>query len=184
MAAGAYPRLMIVPVWAATWEIDCCQPEAEAGKEWRVPVVFRPGPDPWWVTACGATATEEQRRLGLVRLDAVSEQVDEDLGQQLMTAGSVSFRAEAGVGPGAIEGRLHLDAHLDSARFRGRDEVRGVVERVDLVPLRYVERAERHWVPAEQLDPIEATSTRAREDLARPDGGHVEVQLLVWLRVE
>lgn len=70
---------MLIPIWAATWEIECCQPEAEVGKEWKVPVIFRPGADPWWVTDHGAGSTGEDGQLGVVRLEATSEEVDADL---------------------------------------------------------------------------------------------------------
>ncbi|HYO61393.1 MAG TPA: hypothetical protein VEU29_05795 [Actinomycetota bacterium] len=175
---------MLVPIWAATWELECCQLEAEAGKEWKVPVAFRPGRDPWWVTSYGATATQEQRQLGIARLDATAVEVDEDFGQQLMTAGPISFRAETGVRPGPIEGRLSLDAHVDPNPFRGRDLVRGVAERVQIVPLRFVKKTDRVMVPAEQLDAVEARSTTQRGDVLRwRDEGLVDVDLLVWLKV-
>jgi hypothetical protein len=31
---------VIVPVWASSWELDCCQPEAEVGRHWSVPLAF------------------------------------------------------------------------------------------------------------------------------------------------
>lgn len=99
-----------------------------------------------------------------------------------MTAGPISFRAATDVSAGVIEGRLHLDAHGDSP-FRGRDEVRGVVGRIQLVPLRYVEQAERHFVPAEQLDAVEVDTTLAREQLRSREAEHVYVDLLVWLEI-
>lgn len=116
--------------------------------------------------------------------DAGESTVDDQLGQQLMTAGPVSFRAESALRTGAIERRLHLDAHADAGPFDGRDEIGGIVDRVQLVPIRYVEQGDRYFVPAEQMEAIEVESTAARQnELPSSDDGHTDVELLVWLRV-
>jgi hypothetical protein len=40
---GRYGDPVLLPIWSEGWEIDCCQPEAEAGGTWSVPIAFRIG---------------------------------------------------------------------------------------------------------------------------------------------
>jgi hypothetical protein len=183
---------MLVPVWSADWELECCQPEAEVGHEWVVPIALTLGPDPWWVADFAATATDEQRALGRVVLDAATVDPAESAGGSdvMMSGGPFRFRAMSGTPEGRLEGRLYVDAHPTDQGVSARDvAIRGVVERVELVPLRYRREAKTGtFVPASQLETISVESTRARDAYRSDATGDatelVRAELLVWLRVD
>jgi hypothetical protein len=178
---------VIIPVWAASWELSCCQPEAKVGEEWAVPIDFVANADPWWVTDWGASATDEQRRLGLVTL-TLTRVRSYDEGETRVAAGSLRFRMLDFPGGGRTSGRLRLDAHPTSEKISS-DEVmlHGVVRRIDLVPLRY-ERGDNSYVPVAQLEAIDANSTLYRDAVDQwPVGdapSHTITQPLVWVEVE
>ncbi len=178
---------MIIPVWAASWELSCCQPEATVGGTWEVPVEFVPRADPWWVADWNAAATDAQRALGVVTLD-LKRVRGRSGAETLAVSGPLRVRVREFPGEGVVSGRLAVDAHPDSQGI-GPDEVtlRGVVHRVDLIPLRY-ERGKQAFVPVAQLESVGAHSTLDREmvdDRASRDGrSHIEAQLLIWLEVE
>ena len=173
---------MVTPIWSATWEIECCQPEAEVGYEWAVPIVFTPASEPWWTTY-GGEATDAQRSLGTLTLEPIIERTTAS-GEVVATAGRLCFRMpSAPVGP--TVGRLGVDAHSTGTISNDEVTIRGVVVRIELVPLRY-ERRDRMYVPVEQLEPIDAPSTLDRDKVTRrrrvPHSSEfVQPLLLIWI---
>jgi hypothetical protein len=62
---------MILPIWVASWELGCCQPEAEVGQSWAVPLRFTLGLTPWRATEFGIPLSPEQMSFGRVEVDLV-----------------------------------------------------------------------------------------------------------------
>ena len=55
---------MLLPVWVADWEFECCHPDAVVGEEWEACLTLQRGRDPWWVEQYGGSLTAEGRQLG------------------------------------------------------------------------------------------------------------------------
>jgi len=173
---------VIVPIWIASWELGCCQPQAEVGKPWIVPVSFDPTTDPWWVVDHGAAATAEQRSYGVADLDVRSE----NGAPGIYTAGPLRFHGPVDLTEGHHTGRLHVDAH--SSDDHQTVTTGGPVTAVDLIPLRFTlkERDGRGvYCPTEQLEPVRVGSTRDGSDLNDWVGEDTRVicELLIWVDV-
>lgn len=173
---------MLIPVFAASWEIECCQPEAEVGRPWDVPVSFRVGVDPWYVAEFGATASHDVRARGRVKFDI---EVVRTLGEHVVaTDGRVRFLMRSADIGATVTGRLSLDAHRETDAAEA--EIRGVVEMVELMPLRYRPRGEREFVPVKAGEPIVVSSSAERYQRAgmTPGVGMLSHEILVWLKVD
>lgn len=173
---------MLVPVFAASWEIECCQPEAEIGEQWDVPVSFRAEVDPWYVTEFGAAASDEVIARGRVTLDI---EVVRTIGDYVVaTDGRVYFLMQSADVAQNLTGRLWLDAHREPDATEA--QIHGVVKMVELIPLCYRPREEREFVPAEAGEPITVSSSAERYQRAdlTPGVGMLSHEVLVWLEVE
>lgn len=182
---------MIVPIWAASWELDCCQPEAEVAAAWSVPLAFAAigrlgGPQDPWRELTAALPTERQRgvvELDILRLSPIGEPCP------LWGAGPLRFLGH-GLNEGRHVGRLGVDAHHtddDDIECPDRDVFcDGVVEAVHLVPIRYVRVGRRDYEPAEQLPAIPVASTRHRSEIDdEPEGQQlINAELLITLRLK
>src|SRR5215831_4374175 len=147
---------MIVPVWAASWELSCCQPEAEVGTRWVVPISFNPKTDPWWVSDHGASATVAQRDYGVADLMIRRDRE----APRLLSAGELRFYGPSDLAEGRHQGRFFVDAHSDDHESIPGG---GAVSAVDLVPIRFRlsdgAAGRQMYVPSEQLDPVRVSST-------------------------
>lgn len=174
-------ELIVLPLWAATWELECCYPEASVGERWEAPVTLRPETDPWWVSD---HATEEQRTMGLVTLEP--DLIHRDNGGCMVEWNSLRFRIEEPPRSSPITGRLYLDAHAEFGDIDPAEvTIQGVVERMEMIPIRHREWEERFFVPAEQLPAIDVTSTLERDRLQTRGGseGWIMPELLIWLKI-
>lgn len=169
---------MIVPVWVAAWELDCCQPDAEVGSAWSVSLSFRPGIEPWWADEYGVVLSEEQRVLGRVDLDVALVAAGDN---PVYRSGSIHFHAPAELLPGPHTGRISLDAHPTDGHSLTQVTCSGMETAISVVPIRY-ERRGAQFEPADQLDQIPASTTLARDGVRQSAVGDslVTPELLVW----
>lgn len=178
VGATLYGRNVRVPVWSEAWEIDWCQPDAEVGKSWSVPLSFVPGVEPRWVTEFAASVPKAQRDLGVVSLDLHGERAGE---RPLYHAGALVFGCSDPLSDGSYTGRLWVDAHSSAADAR---TLTGTVSDVQLVPIRSERLGARLFVPVAQLDPIRVSSTRERDRYEqRSDHQEISPLLLVTVSV-
>jgi hypothetical protein len=175
---------VIVPIWAARWEIECCQPDATIGERWQGPLRFDPDPRPWLARE-GRTASADAEQFGLVELE-VKRIAAPDSTYPLFVFGQATFSGPADMPAGHHVGRLWLDAHSNPPH-----ELRitsGIVRRVDLVPLVYEKVGGRIFEPREQLASRTVSSTRDRAGGVAPvpDAiSHVaEPEAVIWLELD
>jgi len=157
---------MILPIWVATWELDCCQPDAVVGESWRASVFLHPGP-PWWVSEYGRRLPPEHDELGVLEVDVdVVRPAPAPEGAALarVDGASIGVVGLQGMGKHHLRGRCIFEGHTGPDGV-ALDEVecRGIVRRVRRVPLLYEPRGKRMWVPLAQLDPIDVHSTLGRD---------------------
>ena len=168
-----------VPIWSASWELDCCQPEAEEGGRWSVPIHFTPRAGRLWEVV-------ETPSFGGVDL-AVSRTTRPEDPCPVFASGPLRFRGIADLRDGEHHGRLAVDAHASgSAAPDEAVTITGVVAAVDLVPLRYELVGDRAYHAVEELPPVRVRSTLDRRELDQlPEGASfVQSDLLVWLDVD
>lgn len=160
MVARPYAGEVIIPVWVASWEIECCQPEAVVGQEWAAPFLRLAPPEPWWLAHASAPIPPEVEALGVVELDgavvrdAASGALATCRSGDLCIVTPSPMTADAG----RIRGRLWFESHGGPGVSEDRLECRGVVRRVRGIPLVY-ELRERTQVPVAQAEPVDLAST-------------------------
>ena len=179
---------MILPIWVATWELDCCQPDAVVGERWRGSVFLHPGPQ-WWVSEYNRQLPPEHKDLGVVELDVdVVRPTPAPEGAALARVEGVSIGVLGlqAMGKHHVRGTCIFEGHTGPDGVALEEvECRGIVRRVRRVPLVYEPRGRRMWVPLAQLDPIDVHSTLDREPDRVPVGGATSMQdsLLVDLEL-
>jgi hypothetical protein len=181
---------VILPVWVAAWEYECCRPDAVVGETWAGSLFLRP-PEPWW--ANGSEAVDpEILVLGVVNLDV-------EVVRPAPHADAAALVAVDGIRLGVVS----VDVSGPTRRVRGRvvfeghvgpdgvelDEVecRGTVRRVRRVPL--VRKCkDGMWVPVSRLAAVDVASTADRHSDGlppqEPDVTYVTDDLLVDVEVE
>ena len=173
---------MIVPIWAAAWEIECCHPDATVGERWEAPLKFDPDPRVWWARDAGVEAPPEAHQLGLLEVD-LSRVPSPDSRPILFRHGTLTFSAPPDLSEGHHVGRLWLDAHAEPPHELRT--ARGKVARVDVVPLEYELVADRMYEARGQLPPRSVNSTLDRKSVVPPRDLHapkfIGTMLLVWL---
>lgn len=175
---------MIVPIWSASWEISCCQPEATIGQTWRVPLSVDIRDQPWWPSDTSDTSIEQ---IGRVSLDIKRLTSRSDPHPTFSAGGSLRFRGADDLMDGVHLCRLNVDAHPTDERFPiGQVTSGGTVVRVDLVPLRFELVERQSYQPVAQLPPISVTSTVSRRDVDEEPHGDsfVSCELLVWVELD
>ena len=181
---------VILPVWVATWEYECCQPDASVGAAWKGSV-FLHGAEPWWATE-PSSLPPEVLQLGVVDLEVrVLRPAPGVGGAALVAADDIRLGAvglDLSDGPQRIVGRVVFEGHVGPGGV-DLDEVEchGTVRRVRRVPL-LRENRDGMWVPIRQLPPVDVDSTadRQRDGLPpqQPGATYVTDDLLVDVEIE
>lgn len=179
---------MILPVFVANWELDCCQPEARIGEEWTGCLFLDP-PTPWWVQDQNE-GTSSEPGFGAIEVDVdVLRMATTDEAMALVDAGPARLGVKGlrGTGRHRLRGRISSWWHGPDPEGVQLQEVacRGVVRRVRLVPVEFERRGERSWFPVAELAPIDVRSTdeRRRTYMDTDADRHHEDELLIDLEV-
>src|SRR5436309_12628213 len=103
-----------MPVWAATWEFECCQPEAVVRHAWDA-ALFLHQPRPWWALA-DAAIEPAVCDLGVVELDVdVIRPAPHPDGAALLGVGAVRLGGvgmDLSAGSHHVRGRLVFEGHV------------------------------------------------------------------------
>lgn len=153
-------------IWAASWELECCQPVATVGKPWLAARLRLAPADPWWPQYARGPVAPEVISLGVVELEGVGERAA--VGQRPAFSASGACRSSCPTSPrwaprgcGAGCGWTPTTAGGHEAvkgEAAGALERRGTVRRVRGIPLVYETRGHLH-VPTGQEPPVELPST-------------------------
>lgn len=158
-----YHQWMILPIWVASWEIECCQPDATVGEPWAAPFVLLMPPEPWWIEYVDIPPPAEVMELGVVELDGevTSETTAEHPGVFQADTLRVVVRSPLTFGTRELRGRLSFEGHDGPGMPDKKLKVGGTVRRVRGIPLRY-ELRDRRRVPIGQDDALDIESTIVR----------------------
>ncbi|MGH9280494.1 MAG: hypothetical protein ACRD12_20670 [Acidimicrobiales bacterium] len=158
---------MIIPIWVASWEIECCQPEAVVGQGWAAPFLKLLPPEPWWREYASGQITAEIEALGVVDLDGEVVRESTDDAPAVFRSGAVRVVVRGPLDPDAthVRGRLLFEGHdgpgVGPGVSHDKLECRGIARRVRGIPLLYELRDGTH-VPVAQDEPVDLTSTADR----------------------
>lgn len=176
---------MLLPIWVAARELDCCQPEATVGQTWRIPLVGLRSADPWWAKDASEPVPDEVMSMGVVELDAEVESVSFTGSSAIASIGPdvrIVLPEVASEGPTQLRGRLWLDGH---EHFEVRDapglELSGTVRRIRGIKLVFEPVTVYLAIPKRQEAAIDLHSTTDRHDTIK-DYGFAE--LLIDLEID
>lgn len=175
---------MLLPIWVASRELDCCQPEAAVGETWRIPMVYLSSADPWWANDASEPVPENVMTMGVVELEAEVESTSFSGQSAIASIGParIVLPERAPEGPLSARGRLWLDAHVYSD-VRGAPglELSGTVRRIRGIRLVYEPVTVYLAIPKRQEAAIELSTTRERND---PEKDYGFAEFLIDLEVE
>ncbi|MEX2586413.1 MAG: hypothetical protein WD602_00255 [Actinomycetota bacterium] len=175
---------MLLPIWVAARELDCCQPEATVGETWRIPMVDLRSADPWWAEDASEPVPQDVMSLGVVEMQAEVESTSFGGQSAIASVGPVRIVVPQGASEGLIpaKGRLWLDAHKYSD-VRGAPglELSGIVRRIRGIRLVYEPVTVYLAIPKRQEPPIDLNSTKARND---PEKDYGFAELLIDLEIQ
>ncbi|MFN2608578.1 MAG: hypothetical protein ABR511_11920 [Acidimicrobiales bacterium] len=177
---------MVLPVFAAAWELECCQPEATVGQAWSACLFLNP-PVPWWTEEDDEGASESA--LGVMELDVdVLRGAEGDEAMALADAGPVCLGVKGlrETGRRLLCGRISSEWHGPGPEgvSLGDVECTGNVRRVRLFPIAFERRGDRAWFPVEELSPVDVRSTGDRRRMRTDDNDrHYRDTLLVDIEV-
>lgn len=154
---------MILPIWVASWEIECCQPDAIVGQPWAAPFVRLGPPEPWWIGYADTPPPADVMELGVTELEGEVAKASTD--QHPGVFRTEAFRV---VVPGPLpadtrqlRGRLGFEGHDGPGVEDQRLDISGIVRRVRGIPLVYEVRDRMH-IPIGQDAPVDVDSTTVR----------------------
>ena len=151
----------MIPVWLATWELDCCQADFAVGDSWATRLVTYDDVRP---SADGSDG--RNRRVGNGPLHG-NRRARREGGHDLALVRVGSFRIAVqglratGTVAGAV--KLHFEGHGPG---QGGDPeevlITGTVRRIERVPIIYREVRPRGFEVAGYRDPVDVMTTRER----------------------
>lgn len=175
---------MLLPIWVAARELDCCQPEATVGQRWHIPLVHLSSADPWWAKDASEPIPQDVMSLGVVELEAEVESTSFSGQSAIASIGPARIVVpEAGSeGPLSAKGRLWLDAHkYPDVRGAPGLELSGTVRRIRGIHLVYEPVTVYLAIPKRQAAPVELDSTTERND---PEKDYGFAEFLIDLEME
>ena len=177
--------VMILPVEVDGGDLDCCQPEAEVGQRWSVPVLFVPEADGDGRFETPLTPSQEEQERVVLDLSRVRGFEDDEFEIGLFESMGLRFRGPRDLDDGVHAGRLRVDAHrADGAAIPA--VLSGVVARISLLPILYRRTDRQGYLPSRMLEAIPAQSSRDRIPLRERPGGLTTrlYRVLVALQVQ
>jgi hypothetical protein len=142
---------MKLPIWIASWEIECCQPDAIVGTEWTTYPFVNAGSLPWWVEKATQPIPAEVAEFGTITLTGTIANHDD---RTTITTSGITLPIHGTPPKPPFDARLVVDAHTDTTF-----PVTGVVERVLGIKYKRI----NGW-PIAQFPATELRSTSERQD--------------------
>ena len=146
---------MKLPIWIASWEIECCQPDAIIGKTWTTYPFLNPGTLPWWAGHATTPIPDDVISLGTIDMPGTVTTIDD---QTTITYRGITIPIHGRATTPPIHGRLIVDAHTPL-----RNPITGRVQRV-----RGIGYQRTRSFPVAQLRPLELRSTTPKREPTDP----------------
>lgn len=128
---------MIVPVFAAAWELDCCHGDATVGQEWHACLYFHPsvsGRPDWPASPADSTGVEVvDLEVEIVR----SAHGPDDMAIVAYEGLRLGVEGLTGSGRRRLRGRIWTNGHGPEREELEAVACQGIVRRVRLVPVAY-----------------------------------------------
>lgn len=147
---------MKLPIWIASWEIECCQPNATVGKTWTTFPILNPGTLPWWADDATTKIPDDVIKLGTITMPGTLQTLD---GRTTITNRGITIPIHGDAHTTPIHGRLIVDAHVER-----RYPITGSVQRVRGIGYHY----DRTGLPVSQLPPVELRTTATHREPTDP----------------
>lgn len=174
---------MVLPIWVAARELDCCQPEATVGQKWQIGLVALRSADPWWAEHASEPVPEEVMAMGVVDMEAEVESTSFVGESAIASIGPcrIVLPEKAPDGPRRVRGRLWLDAHdIFDVRDAPGLEMAGTVRRIQGIRLVYEPVTVYMAIPKRQEPAIDLHSTTERND---PEKDYAFAEFLIDLEI-
>ena len=113
---------MKLPIWIASWEIECCQPDAIVGTSWTTYPFVNIGSQPWWAEHATQPIPAEIAELGTITLTGTIATHGD---RATITSRGLTLPIHGAAPKPPFVARLIVDAHTDKTF-----PVTGIVERV------------------------------------------------------
>ena len=142
---------MKLPIWIASWEIECCQPDATIGTDWTTYPFVNIGSQPWWAEKATQPIPAEVAELGTITLTGTIANHGD---RTTITTRGITLPIHGETPSPPFSARLVVDAHTDTTF-----PITGIVEHV--LGINY--QRKNGW-PITQLPATELHSTSERHD--------------------
>ena len=154
----------VIPVWLATWELDCCHADFAVGDSWETTLVSYDHVEPSADTGETFSAVE----LGMVRFTGSVERAarsEHELALVRIGSFRIGVRGLRHVGTVSGTVQLHFEGHGPWMGVEPEEvRVAGRVRRIERVAIVYREVRPRMFEIAGYRDPVDVATTRERRE--------------------
>lgn len=155
----------VIPLWLATWELDCCHDDFAVGDWWETTLVTYDDVEP---SADQGDTLEPVDELGAVRLAGTVERAaPNEHHLALLRVGSLAMGVRGITRCGRVSGtvKLHFEGHGPWMGVEPEEvRVAGRVRRIERVPIVYREVRPRMFEVAGHMDPVDVATTSERRE--------------------
>ena len=164
---------MLLCVWVAAWEFECCQPDLTVGDTWGG-AFYLSAAEPWWSKYASSPLPREVRDFGVVEFDGDvirPARSDSDAAFVAVGAARVGVFGATASGHQHFRGRLDFEGHGGGGYEIDDLDCAGTVTRIRGVSYTY---APTDSVDDEGMAPVAQNEPRDLQTTFNPEatGGH------------